>query len=396
MEVELANRVQRIKPSPTLAITAKAGELRAAGRDVIGLGAGEPDFDTPEHIRAAAIEAINQGQTRYTPVDGTPELKNAIIKKLDRDQGLTFEPGSILVSNGGKQSLYNLMAAVLDSGDEVVIPAPYWVSYPDMALLADGVPHIVEAGQDQDFKISPEQLDAAIGDRTRIVVLNSPSNPTGKAYTKAELEALGAVLRERPGVLIVTDDIYEHILWTDEPFHNIATACPDLAERTVIVNGVSKAYAMTGWRIGYAAGPGSVIGAMKKVQSQTTSNPCSISQAAAVAALDGDQGCIAPMLEAFRERHDYVVDRLNGMKGVHCTPSDGTFYCFPDMSGAIEAMPDVDNDVNFAEKLINDAEVALVPGSAFGLAGYARISFATSMENLVKAMDRLETVFGSS
>jgi len=396
LDIDLANRVQRIKPSPTLAITAKAGELRAAGRDVIGLGAGEPDFDTPEHIKAAAIEAINQGQTRYTPVDGTPELKTAIANKLKRDQGLSYEPGAILVSNGGKQSLYNLMAAVLNSGDEVVIPAPYWVSYPDMVLLADGVPEIVEAGQDQGFKMTPEQLDAAIGEKTRIVILNSPSNPTGKAYTKAELEALGEVLRQRPGVLIVTDDIYEHILWADEPFHNIATACPDLAERTVIVNGVSKAYAMTGWRIGYAAGPASVIGAMKKVQSQTTSNPCSISQAAAVAALDGDQDCIRPMLEAFKERHDYVVGRLNGMKGVSCTHSDGTFYCFPDISRAIEAMPDVDNDVNFAEKLINDAEVALVPGSAFGLAGYARISFATSMENLATAMDRLETVFDSA
>ena len=396
MDVELANRVQRIKPSPTLAITAKAGELRAAGRDVIGLGAGEPDFDTPEHIRAAAIEAINGGQTRYTPVDGTPALKQAIINKLERDQGLSYEPNQILVSNGAKQSLYNLMTALLNSGDEVVIPAPYWVSYPDMVLLADGVPEIIEAGQDQRFKISAEQLEGAINPRTRLVVLNSPSNPTGTAYTKAELQALGEVLRRHPGVLIATDDIYEHILWADEPFHNIATACPDLAERTVVFNGVSKAYAMTGWRIGYAAGPTSVIAAMKKIQSQSTSNPCSISQAAAVAALDGDQGCIGPMLDAFRERHDYVVDRLNGMKGVSCVASDGTFYSFPDMSGAIEAMDGVDNDVDFAEKLINDAEVALVPGSAFGLAGYARISFATSMDNLVKAMDRLENVFGKA
>jgi aspartate aminotransferase len=396
LDVELANRVQRIKPSPTLAITAKAGELRAAGRDVIGLGAGEPDFDTPEHIRAAAIEAINGGQTRYTPVDGTPALKQAIINKLERDQGLSYEPNQILVSNGAKQSLYNLMTALLNSGDEVVIPAPYWVSYPDMVLLADGVPEIIEAGQDQRFKISAEQLEGAINPRTRLVVLNSPSNPTGTAYTKAELQALGEVLRRHPGVLIATDDIYEHILWADEPFHNIATACPDLAERTVVFNGVSKAYAMTGWRIGYAAGPTSVIAAMKKIQSQSTSNPCSISQAAAVAALDGDQGCIGPMLDAFRERHDYVVDRLNGMKGVSCVASDGTFYSFPDMSGAIEAMDGVDNDVDFAEKLINDAEVALVPGSAFGLAGYARISFATSMDNLVKAMDRLENVFGKA
>jgi aspartate aminotransferase len=394
LDIQLAKRVQRVKPSPTLAVTAKAAELRAAGRDVIGLGAGEPDFDTPEHIRAAAIEAIQQGQTRYTAVDGTPALKKAIAAKFERDNGLTYAANQILVSGGAKQCLFNLMAAVLDSGDEVVVPAPYWVSYPDMALLADGVPEVIEAGQDQRFKITPDQLDAALNDRTRLVMLNSPSNPTGSAYTRAELEALGDVLRRYPNVLIASDDIYEHILWADEPFCNIVMACPDLADRTIVVNGVSKAYAMTGWRIGYAAGPQPVIAAMKKIQSQSTSNPSSVSQAASVAALDGDQSCIGPMLKAFRKRHDYVVDRLNAMKGVECAPCDGTFYCFPNVEGAIAAVDGVQDDVALAEYLINEAEVALVPGSAFGLAGHARISYATSMENLEKAMDRLERVFG--
>ncbi len=394
LDIQLAKRVQRVKPSPTLAVTAKAAELRAAGRDVIGLGAGEPDFDTPEHIRDAAIEAIRKGQTRYTPVDGTPALKKAIIAKFERDNDRRYAVNQILVSSGAKQSLYNLMAAVLDSGDEVVVPAPYWVSYPDMALLADGVPEVIEAGQDQRFKVTPEQLEAALNDRTRLVMLNSPSNPTGSAYTRAELEALGEVLRRYPDILIASDDIYEHILWTDEPFSNIVMSCPDLADRTVVVNGVSKAYAMTGWRIGYAAGPQPVITAMKKIQSQSTSNPSSVSQAASVAALDGDQACIGPMVKAFRERHDYVVGRLNTMKGVDCAPCDGTFYCFPNVEGAIATLDGVDDDVALAEYLINEAEVAVVPGSAFGLAGYARISYATSMENLEKAMDRIEKVFG--
>lgn len=392
--MELANRVQRIKPSPTLAITAKAGELRAAGRDVIGLGAGEPDFDTPEHIRAAAIEAINGGQTRYTPVDGTPALKQAIQAKFKRDNGLEYEASQILVSTGAKQSLYNLFMAVLSPGDEVVIPAPYWVSYPDMALLADGVPRIVEADQSQRFKINAEQLDAAITDRTRVVVLNSPSNPTGTAYTRAEFEAIGEVLRRHPDILIASDDIYEPILWMNEPFCNIAMACPDLAERTVVVNGVSKSYAMTGWRIGYAAGPANVIGAMKKIQSQSTSNASSISQAASVEALNGDQGVISPMVKAFRERHDFVVERLNAMKGVSCIAGDGTFYAYPDVSEAMAAIEGIDTDTALAEYLISEANVALVPGTAFGLSGHARISFATSMENLEKAMDRLEKVFG--
>ena len=377
-----------------MAVTARAAEMRAAGHDIIGLGAGEPDFDTPQHISEAAIEAIRSGQTRYTPVDGTPALKQAIQAKFERDSGLHYEGNQILVSSGAKQSLYNLFTALLNEGDEVVIPAPFWVSYPDMVLLADGVPRIVEADQTQRFKITPEQLANAITERTRAVVLNSPSNPTGSAYSRAELQALGEVLRGHPDIVIVSDDIYEHILWTEEGFSNIAMACPDLADRTVLVNGVSKAYAMTGWRIGYAAGPASLIGAMKKIQSQSTSNPSSISQAASVAALDGDQGVIEPMLKAFRERHDYVVQRLNAMQGVSCIAGDGTFYAYPDVSGAMKALDAVDTDTELAEYLIGEANVALVPGTAFGLSGHARISYATSMENLEKAMDRLEGVFG--
>jgi aspartate aminotransferase len=368
--------------------------MRAAGHDIIGLGAGEPDFDTPDHISAAAIDAIHDGQTRYTAVDGSAALKQAIQLKFARENDLHFELNQILVSSGANQSLCNLFSAVLTAGDEVVIPAPYWVSYPDMALLADALPKVIEADQSQRFKITPEQLDAAITERTRIVVLNSPSNPTGVAYSRAEFEALGAVLRRYPEVLIASDDIYEHILWTDEGFSNIATVCPDLLDRTVVVNGVSKGYAMTGWRIGYAAGPANVIAAMKKIQSQSTSNASSISQAASVAALNGDQSVIAPMVKAFRERHDYVVERLNAMRGVQCIAGDGTFYAYPDVSEAISTIDAVSSDTELAEYLISEANVALVPGTAFGLSGHLRLSFATSMANLEKAMDRLEGVFG--
>ncbi|MBK1726871.1 pyridoxal phosphate-dependent aminotransferase [Halorhodospira neutriphila] len=388
MELQLAERVQRIKPSPTLAVTARAAELRAAGHDVIGLGAGEPDFDTPSHIVEAAVTAARAGQTRYTAVDGTAELKQAIIDKLQRDNGLAYEPSQILVSSGAKQSLFNAMAALLNEGDEIVIPAPYWVSYPDMALVFGARPVYVSAGAESRFKITPEQLEAALSERTRMVVLNSPSNPTGSAYTRDELAALGAVLERYPQVVVASDDIYEHILWREEPFSNIANAAPAIAERTLVVNGVSKAYAMTGWRIGYAAGPAELIAAMKKVQSQSTSNPASISQAAALAALNGDQGCIAPMREQFKQRHDFVVERLNAMPGVQCEPCDGTFYCFPSVAQAMERLGFSD-DVAFAEQLISDAGVALVPGSAFGAPGYVRISYATSMENLERAMDRL-------
>ena len=390
MEIRLAQRVGRVRPSPTLAVTARAAALRAAGRDVIGLGAGEPDFDTPEHIKEAAVRALREGLTRYTPVDGLPALKEAVCAKLRRENGLEYAPAEVLVSCGAKHSFYNLAQALLDPGDEVVIPAPYWVSYPDMVLLAGGEPRIVPAGIEQGFKLRPEQLEAAIGPRTRMVVLNSPSNPTGAAYTRAELAALGEVLLRHPEVVVVSDDIYEHILWAGEPFANIVNACPGLKPRTVVINGVSKAYAMTGWRIGYAAGPEPLIAAMRKIQSQSTSNPTSIAQAAAIAALEGDQSCVTAMREAFRERHDYVVGRLNAMPGVRCRPGEGTFYCFPDLSEAIARLDGVADDVALAEWLLERAGVAVVPGSAFGAPGHVRISFATGMDQLREALDRIE------
>ncbi len=389
MHEQLSHRVQSIKPSPTLAITARAKALRAAGQDIIGLGAGEPDFDTPGHIKQAAIEAIEAGFTKYTEVGGTPELKAAVIRKLQRDNGLDYTPEQILVSCGGKHSFFNLTQALLNPGDEVIIPAPYWVSYPDMVLLAEGKPVIIEAGIEAGFKISPEQLQAAITERTRLVVINSPSNPTGVTYSHAELKALGAVLAAHPEIIVASDDIYEPILWSDEPFANILALCPSLVAHGVVLNGVSKAYAMTGWRIGYAGGPEWLIKAMKKIQSQSTSNPASISQAAAQAALDGDQSCIQTMLTAFKERHDYVVERLNHIRGLTCLPSQGAFYSFPDCSQAISNLG-LSDDVAFCEHLITQAGVALVPGSAFGAPGYARLSFATSLETLAEALDRIE------
>jgi len=385
----LSHRVQRIKPSATLAITARAKELKAAGKDIIGLGAGEPDFDTPDHIKAAAIKAINQGFTKYTAVDGIPELKQAIIKKFKRDNELTYEPAQILVSCGGKHSFYNLVEALLCPGDEVVIPAPYWVSYTDMVLLANGEPVVIKAGINDGFKITPKKLEASITPNTKLVVLNSPSNPTGVMYTEAELKALGEVLRQHPELVVVTDDIYEHIILTDQPFVNILNVCPDLYDRCVVLNGVSKAYSMTGWRIGYAAGPDWLIQAMKKIQSQSTSNPTSISQMAAVEALNGDQSCIQPMLKAFRERHEFVVDALNKINGISCLPSQGAFYSFPNCSDAIARLDNINNDVDFAEYMINEIGVAMVPGSAFGAPGYMRLSFATSMENLKEALSRV-------
>ena len=392
MNSHLSNRVKAVKPSPTLAVTNRAAEMRAAGKDVVGLGAGEPDFDTPDHIKAAAIKAINDGFTKYTAVDGTPGLKKAIIDKFKRDNGFDYAPDQILVSCGGKQSFYNLAQAVLDPGDEVIIPAPYWVSYPDMSILAGGVPVLVSAGAGQHFKISAQQLAAAITDKTKLFVINSPSNPTGMAYSAEELAALGEVLREHPRVLIATDDMYEHILWPGNQFVNILNVCPDLKERTLVLNGVSKAYSMTGWRIGYAGGPVDIIKAMKKIQSQSTSNPTSISQVAAQAALEGPQDCIGEMLSAFKQRHDYVVERLNGMDGIECLPSDGTFYCFPNVEGALKRLSGVKNDLEFAEYLITEGGVALVPGTAFGMSGHVRISIATSMQNLEKALDRIEKV----
>jgi aspartate aminotransferase len=393
MTIKLSSRVQAVKPSATLAITARAKALRAAGKDVIGLGAGEPDFDTPVHIKEAAIQAIRDGFTKYTAVDGTAELKAAVVAKFERENGLHFTPEQILVSCGGKQSFYNLAQAVLDPGDEVIIPAPYWVSYPDMVLLAGAAPVLVHAGAEQQFKITPAQLRAAMTEQTRLVVINSPSNPTGMAYSAEELKALGEALGDFPRALIATDDMYEHIRWErDQAFVNILNVCPELQPRTLVLNGVSKAYSMTGWRIGYAAGPEAIIKAMKKVQSQSTSNPTSISQVAAQAALEGSQACILEMVTAFKERHDLVVEALNAMPGVECLPTDGTFYVFPRMQGLIDGLAHVSNDLELAEYLIEQAGVALVPGSAFGMNGYGRISIATSRENLEQAMERLAAV----
>ncbi len=389
LAIKTSSKLAQVKPSPTMAVTALAAELRAQGRDVIGLGAGEPDFDTPDHIKAAAIEAINNGQTKYTAVDGIAELKNAIVGKFKNDNQISFDASQILVSCGGKQSFYNLAQAILDDGDEVLIPAPYWVSYPDIVLLAGGTPVIVETAQEQSFKMTAEQLDEAMTPNTRIVVLNSPSNPSGKSYTMAEMKALGEVLLQYPDAVVATDDMYEHIVWSEEGFCNILNACPELQERTVVMNGVSKAYAMTGWRIGYAGGPEPIVAAMRKIQSQSTSNPTSISQWASTAALTGGNDCITPMLAAFKERHDFVVNSLNQMKGVSCIESDGTFYTFPNMQAAIDANPHVSNDVEFSARVLDKAGVAIVPGSAFGTEGHVRLSYATSMENLQKAMQRM-------
>src|SRR5690554_358796 len=389
LDVQLSHSVQTIKPSPTLAVTNRAAELKAAGKDIIGLGAGEPDFDTPEHIKEAAIAAIRGGQTKYTAVDGTAALKQAIIKKFNRDNNLSYQANQILVSSGGKQSFFNLSLAIINPGDEVIIPAPYWVSYPDMVLVAEGKPVIIETTQEQKFKITPEQLAAAITPKTKLVVLNSPSNPTGMAYSREELRALADVLVKHPNVLIATDDMYEHILWTPEPFVNILNVAPELYDRTFVLNGVSKAYSMTGWRIGYAAGPAKLIGAMKKVQSQSTSNPASISQAAAQAALEGDQSCVGVMVQEFKKRHDFLVNALNQIPGVKCIPVDGTFYAFPSFHEVIERLPGINNDIELAEHLLIEGGVALVPGSAFGGDGHMRLSFATSMQNLENAVERI-------
>ncbi len=389
MSIELAERVQRIKPSPTLAVAARADELIASGKKIISLSVGEPDFDTPDFIKNAAIDAIQKGFTKYTAVDGTAGLKKAIINKFTRDNQLNYELAQILVSCGAKHSLYNLFAAVLNAGDEVIVPAPYWVSYPDIAKLVDAVPVFISAGIEQQFKITPQQLEAAITPKTRLLVLNSPSNPSGMAYTKAELKALGDVLLKHPTVLIVSDDIYEHTLWVKEPFANILMACPALYDRTIIVNGVSKAYAMTGWRIGYAAGPAKIIAAMKKIQSQSTSNPSSISQFAAETALNGDQTCITTMTSAYKERHDYIVSELKTIPTLEFLPCDGTFYLLIGIKNLL-GKQNLNNDLDFSEYLLNEAELAVVPGSAFGAPGYIRISYATSMEKLKEAMKRFK------
>ena len=390
MSIQLSHRVQSIKPSPTLAVTARANAMRAAGKDIVGLGAGEPDFDTPEHIKQAAIKALNDGFTKYTAVDGTPGLKKAIVTKFKQENGFDYTAKQILVSSGGKQSFYNLAQALINPGDEVIIPAPYWVSYPDMVLLAGGVPVIVSAPQSQGFKLTPEQLQKALTPKTRLFVINSPSNPTGVAYSLGELKALGEVLKSFPKVVIATDDMYEHIRWSDSPFVNILNACPELYDRMMVLNGVSKAYSMTGWRIGYCAGPANLIEAMTNIQSQSTSNPTSFAQVGAEAALTGDQSFISIMVKAFKERHDYVLGALNELPGVSCLGADGAFYLFPNVQEAITNKGLAD-DVALSEFLIETAGVALVPGSAFGCPGHVRLSIATSMANLQKAMERLKT-----
>ena len=389
MTIPLSRRVQRIKPSPTLAVTARAARLKAEGKDIIGLGAGEPDFDTPIHIADAGVAAIRAGHTRYTNVEGTNELKDAIIGKFRRDNGLEYKRSQVLVSSGAKQTVFNLCCALLDPGDEVIIPAPYWVSYPDMVLVADGTPVYISAGIREGFKITVAQLEAAITPRTRLFILNSPSNPTGAAYSKEELKAFGAVLSKHPRIVIGTDDMYEHIWWGPEPFTSFATANPNLYDRTVTINGCSKCYAMTGWRIGYCGGPEEVIAAMGTIQGQSTSNASSISQKAAAVALNASQDCVAEMNRAFKLRHDFVVEGLNALPGVQCIPGWGTFYAFANVEQTMQIVG-ADDDNAFAEFLINEAGIAIVPGSAFGAPGHFRLSFAAATETLKDALGRMQ------
>ena len=391
MSTILSNRVQKIKPSATLAVNDKAKQLKAQGVQIVSMGSGEPDFDTPVNIQKAATQAIGAGETRYTAVDGTPKLKKAICEKFKRENGLEYSDNEVMVSSGGKQVFYNLCQAILSKGDEVIIPTPYWVSYPDIAILADATPVFIEAGLDQEFKITSEQLESSINANTKLFVLNSPSNPTGAVYTKSEIESLGAVLERHPHVNVISDDIYEHIRWEDDEFVNIAMACPNLKDRTIILNGVSKAYAMTGWRIGYAAGPEDIIKAMKKIQGQSTSNPSSISQAAALEAISGDQSFINMMVEAFERRHNFLVDSLNAIDGIECPQSRGAFYSFPRVQGLIDRLG-LKDDVEFSTYCLDKISLALVPGSAFGAPGYVRLSFATSMDNLKLAIERLSNI----
>ena len=394
MEIRVANRAASIKPSPTLAVTAKAAELRAAGRDIIALSAGEPDFDTPSHIKEAAVKAIHDGKTKYTAAGGLPELKQAVVDKFQRENALSYKPEQVLVSCGAKHSIYNLMQALLNPGEEVIIPAPYWVSYPDMAKLTGAEPVVIKTGLENRFKITRKQLHGAITDKSRLLIINSPSNPTGVSYSETELAEIAALLTEHPEIIILTDDIYEHILWGQSGFKNIVNVCPELYDRTVVVNGVSKAYSMTGWRIGYLGGPLPLVKAAQKIQSQSTSNASSISQYAAIAALTGDQTYINESMAIFKQRHDFVHTGLNSIDGVECTASDGTFYSFPNMQGVIDKLDGINNDIELGEYLLEKAEVALVPGSAFGAKGYMRLSYATSMENLETAIERLKDALG--
>ena len=386
----VSNSLKRIKPSPTIAVTSKAREMRAAGKDVIGLGAGEPDFDTPDNIKEAAIQAIKKGDTKYTAVDGTPILKKAIQGKFKRENNISYEVDQISVGTGGKQVLYNVFMATLNPGDEVIIPAPYWVSYPDMVLLAGGTPKIVKCSEENEFKITPEQLKKAISKKTKWLIINSPSNPTGSCYTKKEIENLSKVLIGNKHVFILSDDIYEHIIYDNFKFFTIAQI-NELKDRTLTMNGVSKSYSMTGWRIGYGAGPKDIIKAVAKIQSQSTTNPSSISQAAAVEALNGTQDFIKTRSDSFKERRDFVVKTLNSINGLSCLKPSGAFYVFPNCKKLLGDKTKLKTDKEFVEKLLEEAEVAVVQGSAFGLDGYFRISYATSMDNLKKALDRIKS-----
>jgi len=386
---KISHRVSQIKPSATIMVGMKAIELRAQGQDIISLGFGEPDFDTPEHIKKAAIDAIRQGKTKYPPVDGTRELKNAIVTKLRTENQLEYDSKQVIVSNGAKQSLFNLLTSLLNPGDEVILPAPYWVSYPDMIKLSEAEPVILNATAEYDFKISAKQLESSITDKTRLLIINSPSNPTGKVYSGDDYRALAKVLLEHPKIMVVCDDIYEHIYWGEKPYRTLLNVCPELSDRTVIVNGVSKAYAMTGWRIGYAAGPQEMMTAMLKVQSQSTSGACSISQAAATAALGGPQDCIAEMRAEYKRRYAYLLEALNGIEGIECEDCDGAFYVFPSFKSIIDRMPEIRDDVELAAWMLEHAGVAMVPGTAFGAPGHLRLSYATSMENLRACVQRI-------
>ncbi len=386
----VSNSLKRIKPSPTIAVTSKAREMRAAGKDVIGLGAGEPDFDTPDNIKEAAIEAIKRGDTKYTAVDGTPALKKAIKEKFSRENNLFYDLDQISVGTGGKQVLYNAFMATINKGDEVIIPAPYWVSYPDIVLLAGGKPKIIKCDEKNNFKLTPEKLKKAISKKTKWIILNSPSNPTGSAYTQDEITDLSKTLIKYKHLFILSDDIYEHITYDNFKFFTIAQI-EKLKSRTLTMNGVSKSYSMTGWRIGYAAGPKEIIKAMAKIQSQSTSNPTSISQAAAVEALNGTQDFIQERANSFKKRRDFVVKSLNNIRGISCQKPEGAFYVFPNCKKLIGKKTKIKTDKEFVENLLEKAEVAVVQGSAFGLDGYFRISYATSMENLKKAMERIKS-----
>jgi aspartate aminotransferase len=395
----LSETLSRVKPSPTIAVSNKAAELKAEGRDVIGLGAGEPDFDTPQNIKDAAIAAIQAGKTKYTAVDGIPELKKAICEKLKRDNGLSYEPSQVSIGTGGKQILYNALMATLNPGDEVVIPAPYWVSYPDMVLLAGGTPVAVEATLENNFKLTPEQLESAITPKTKWFIFNSPSNPTGAGYSHDELKALTDVLMRHPHVWVMTDDMYEHLVYDGFEFCTPAQVEPGLYDRTLTCNGVSKAYAMTGWRIGYAAGPAPLIAAMRKIQSQSTSNPCSVSQWAAVEALNGTQDYIATNNEMFRRRRDLVVDALREIDGITCPVPEGAFYVYPSIAGLIGKTTTggtvITDDEVFATALLEETGVAVVFGAAFGLSPNFRISYATSEESLTEACKRIQSFCAS-